>query len=261
MVLAGKVFAGAPSDTDDLVKNASRFPESFAPGAGFRRCASRLGVPDVRASWFEFDAPQYIGHPGWLLSEGIALLRLSKEQQVQSYRFAGRAPAAQSLRCALYDEGSAYQFAARASALIFFLVSAMLSPSASYCNRGMIFEVSYRVLGVCGMKRVCGSAEKTRYESPGPQRAWEFNAALGHVAGQFGFVLVANKPGQEDAMLQVRAASTQRSRRIVSRGRRRMALLSCKMQRAGIFAKACPGSWWVVGIIWKRPTPAAWSWR
>ena len=57
-----KVFdcTQAPSDTGDLVKNASQYSEGCAPEAGFRRCTSRLGVPSMRAPWFESDAPHYI---------------------------------------------------------------------------------------------------------------------------------------------------------------------------------------------------------
>ena len=47
----------APSDTDDLVKNASQYSGRYALEAGFRRCASRLGASNMRAPRFEFDAP------------------------------------------------------------------------------------------------------------------------------------------------------------------------------------------------------------
>ena len=91
-------------------------------------------------------------------------------------------------------------------ALIFMMVSVILLPSASYCYRVMIIEVFTRALEVCDVEMVYGSAGKTRYESPGSKRAWELNSALDNVAGQFGFCLVANKPGQKDPMLQVRVA-------------------------------------------------------
>ena len=79
-----KVFdcTQAPSDTGDLVKNASQYSERCAPEAGFRRCTSRLGVPSMRAPWFESDAPQYIASSEWQLYTAISCLRLPKAQQV-----------------------------------------------------------------------------------------------------------------------------------------------------------------------------------
>ena len=65
------------------------------------------------------------------------------------------------MRGALGNEGSAYQFAARASALILRLVSAMLLPSASYSNRVLIIEAINRALEACDMKMACGYAEET----------------------------------------------------------------------------------------------------
>ena len=213
--LLGKVSASrfsnctlAPSETDDLFRNASQYAERYAVEAGFRRCLPRLDVPNTRASVFEFEAPQYMASPGWLLYEAIARFRLPGEQQVRTHRPADRAPTSQSLRGALDNEGFVYQVAARARALIFMTASLILSPSASYCNRSMIIGVISRALEVCGAKMVRGSAGKTWRGSPGPQRAWEFNAVLDSVAGQFGFGFVANKPGRKDPTSQVRAAGT-----------------------------------------------------
>ena len=106
----------------------------------------------MRASWFEFDAPQHIALPEWLLYKAISFLRLPKEKEVQTYRLAERAPAPQSLRGALDNEGFVYQFAARASALVFVLVSVTPPPSVSCLNRVMFIGVSTRALEVCGMK-------------------------------------------------------------------------------------------------------------
>ena len=66
----------------------------------------------------------------------------------------------------------------------------------------LIVEVIIRALAVCRVKTVCGSVEETWYESPGTQRAWEFNSALGNVAVTPAFGLGVKKPGVEDAMLQ-----------------------------------------------------------
>ena len=86
-LLLGKVFASplsdctkAPSDTGDLVKNASQYSGTYKLKAGYRRCAARLGAPGYITSWCEFDAPQYIASPEWLLYEAIASLRLPKGQ-------------------------------------------------------------------------------------------------------------------------------------------------------------------------------------
>ena len=73
-VLLGQVFvtrfgecALVPSAAGDLVKNARRYSERYALGAGFRRCSSRLGAPNARASRFESDVPRNMAFPGWLL--------------------------------------------------------------------------------------------------------------------------------------------------------------------------------------------------
>ena len=147
----GKVFGSrfgdcpsGPSASGELVKNACKCAEGRAPEVGFRHSSSRMGVPNARASWFERDAPSYQASAEWLVYTAINELRLLKDQQVQPYRFAEGAPTSQFLRGALEGEGFAHQFAARAAALVFLLVSAKLTPTVSYRNRVMITEIITR---------------------------------------------------------------------------------------------------------------------
>ena len=50
-------FSSGPSALDGLVEDACKYAEGYALEAGFRRCASRMGVPNTRASLCERDAP------------------------------------------------------------------------------------------------------------------------------------------------------------------------------------------------------------
>ena len=92
----------------------------FALEAGFRRCASRVGVPSTRASWFVGDVPEFMASPKWYLFAVFCSSRVRKSHRAQSYRFAGRPPRPEALRGSLYNEGFVYQYASRASALVFF---------------------------------------------------------------------------------------------------------------------------------------------
>ena len=72
----------------------------------------------------------------------------------------------------------------------------------------MLTEVITRAFEACDQKIVWGFAGERWVDSAGTQRAWEFNAALGNVAGMLALGLVVNKPGMEDATLQVHAGGT-----------------------------------------------------
>ena len=122
-VLPGEVSASRLGDCSwgplalgESVKSARRPSEKRASEAGYRRCTSRARAPNSRASWFDFDVPQFMASPAWLLRPAIDELRLSKEQQVLPYRF--------------------------------LLASGMLFPTASFRNLAMLTEVIARALEV-----------------------------------------------------------------------------------------------------------------
>ena len=130
-----------PAATEELVKNARNYAERYELEAGFRRCASCMSVPNARASFFEVDAPPRQAYPEWLAYWAAQELRFPGDQQAQPYRFAECAPTPHSLRGSLEDEGSAYQCAACAAALVFLLAPAMVAPAAIYSNCVMLTEV------------------------------------------------------------------------------------------------------------------------
>ena len=149
----GKVFAdrfgecaAGPNDAQALVENAKGCADRCALGAGFRRCASRVSVPNTRASWSLRDAPEFMASPEWCLFGAFCLLKPPRSHRVQSYRFAERPPMSESLRSSLFSEGFAYQFASRASALAFLLASVWLAPTVSYSDRVMVTVVITRAI-------------------------------------------------------------------------------------------------------------------
>ena len=124
-----------------MVDNATGYADRCALEAGFLRCASRVGVPSTRAAWLARDALESKASPKWRLREAFCAAWLLRSRRAQSYRFAESAPTSDSLRATLFNEEFAYQYAARASALAFLLVSAWLAPTASYSNRGVMTDV------------------------------------------------------------------------------------------------------------------------
>ena len=72
------------------------------------------------------NVPEHMSSPARYLFLAFSDLRLLKDQRVQPYSFAVRAPASRSLRGLLGAEGFVYQFAARALALVALLVSVRL---------------------------------------------------------------------------------------------------------------------------------------
>ena len=264
--MSGKVFAprlgdwsSDPSASDELGKNARKYAERFALEAGFRRCSPRAGVPNTRASRFELDAPPFQASVEWLSYAAINELRLSKDQQVQPRRIAESAPTSFPLRGSLEGEGFVYQFATRAAALVFLLVSVMLTPSASVCNRAMLAQIITRAFGVRDQKMACGSADKPEADSPSP-RGWEFNSVLDSVVGLSAVGVAVNKPGEDDGMLRssraaprrVWARNTMRSRWLVSRGRPRMVCLRPRARRPTTPVKNCAKSWSTNGRSWRN---------
>ena len=166
-VVVGKVFATRfgqctldPSATEDLEKNARQFSERYAVEAGFRRCSSRLGVPNPRASWFECDVLQNMAPPGRFSFSAFSHLRVSRYQRAKPHHFAARAPSSQSLRCSSGDGGFAYQFVSQASALVMLLTSGLVTPTVSYRNRVMATEVITRAHEVCEQKMVGGYVDR-----------------------------------------------------------------------------------------------------
>ena len=149
--ILGKMFAPRfvvcsldPSASAQFVDNARKYAGGYALEAGFRRRASRLGVPNARSGFFVPDVPKNQTPPEWLVYSAIQSFRLPKDQQVQPYRFAECAPTPYSLRGSLEGGGFVYQFAARAAALILLLASVVLAPTACYRNRAMLTEAITR---------------------------------------------------------------------------------------------------------------------
>ena len=96
----------------------------------------------------------------------------------QLRRLAVRAPSSRLLRGSSDNVGFAYQFAARASALVMLLASVLPTPTVRYRKRVVATEVITRALEVCNQKMVCGSVDKPQVELTGaprsrtPSRAW-----------------------------------------------------------------------------------------
>ena len=136
----------SPSDSQGLVANAKGYADMYALEAGFRRCASRVGVPNTRASWFARDVPEFTASPKWYLFDTSRSMRMRKSRRLKSYRFAGRPPRPESLKGSLRNEGFAYQYPSRVSASIL-LASARLMTTASYGNRVATTDVITRAIG------------------------------------------------------------------------------------------------------------------
>ena len=65
-----------PSASGELLTNARKYAGRCALEAGFRRCPSRVGVPNARASWFGFDVPAHQASAEWLSYMAINVSRL-----------------------------------------------------------------------------------------------------------------------------------------------------------------------------------------
>ena len=83
--ISGKVFvkrfgfwAAGPNGMQVLVENATGCADMYALGAGFRRGASRVGVPSSRAARFVRDVPESMASPGWCLFESSCSLEPSE---------------------------------------------------------------------------------------------------------------------------------------------------------------------------------------
>ena len=83
----------------------------------------------MRAAWFARDVPESVASPKWCLREAFCAAKFPRSHRAQSYWLAESAPRSGSLRGSLFNGGSAYHCAARASALAFLLVSAWLAPN------------------------------------------------------------------------------------------------------------------------------------
>ena len=129
----------------------------------------------------------------------------------------------------------------------------------------MLTEVVTRAPEACDQKMARDSADKQVVGSTVPQRAWKFNAALAGVAGMLACSAVVNKPGAEDAMLQLYAGGT-----VPSIGEKHHAFVAdCFPWESlgGMFAvqdpvparfvKRRPGVWSRSGRSWRRPIRGA----
>ena len=193
--------ASSPADTEALVDNATGYADRYGLGAGFRRCASRVGVPNARAAWFARDVPDSIASPTWRLYEAFCAAKLPRSHRAQSRRFAESMPRSESLRGTLFNEGFGYQYAARAAALVFLSASVWLAPTACYSNRVMMTEVLTRAIEARDHMLATGPANK--------MAEWEVRKrqpAAGLGAFLFGFS--RKRPRPREMMLQVRLGGT-----------------------------------------------------
>ena len=152
--------ASSPADTQALVDNATGYADRYASGAGFRRCASRVGVPNARAAWFVRDTPESMAPPAWRLYEAFCAAKLPRSHRAQSRQFAESMPRSESFRGALFNEGFEYQYAARAAALAFLSAPVWLAPTARYSNRVMMTEVLTRSIEARDRMLATGPANK-----------------------------------------------------------------------------------------------------
>ena len=199
----------SPGGTQASVENATGYADRYALEAGFRRCASPAGVPNARAARFARDVPESMAPPAWRLYKVLYAAKFPRSRRVKSCRFAESAPTFESLRGALFNEVFVHQYAARASALAFLLMSVWLAPAASYSNRVAMTESITRAIEARKHMLATGPADKWPCEqSETVSRPWSFNTVLDCVAGLFLFGSARNKPCPRDMMLQLRLAGT-----------------------------------------------------
>ena len=143
-----------------LVAGALKYGDRYALGAGFRRRAPRMGIPNSRAGRFVRDFPKSVGNAEWRFYDAVGELRLPDFLCVTPYCMAEVMLLSDALRGSLYGEGFAYQHAARFSSLVFLLVAVWLAPTASYGNRVMITGVIARGAEACRRMIGAGPSEK-----------------------------------------------------------------------------------------------------
>ena len=114
-VILGKLFAKwvgnctrAGKETQGLVDNALGYAGRCALEAGFRRCASRMGIPNSRASWFARYVPSGVGNAEWYLYEAIGITYLPAFFRVAPYRMAEGMPLSDDPRGSLAGQGYVY---------------------------------------------------------------------------------------------------------------------------------------------------------
>ena len=144
----GKLFAkwfgncaSSDKETQVLVGNALGYADRYALEADFRRCTSRGGIPNSRASWFTRDVPEGIGNAEWRLRDDVGASYLPPFFRADPYRLAGGMPLSDALRGSLGGQGYAYQCAPRFSVLAFQPAAVWLTPTASFRNRLTSTEV------------------------------------------------------------------------------------------------------------------------
>ena len=98
--------------------------------------------------------------PKWCLYEAFCAVKLLMCHRAQPYCIAECTPMPASLRGALFNERFAYQYAARASAIVFLSVSVRIPPTASYRNRVMMTGAITRAIEAREHMLATGPAEK-----------------------------------------------------------------------------------------------------
>ena len=95
--------------------------------------------------------------PEWYFYDAFCEKQVGPKYRAQAYRFVAGAPSAYSLRGSPGGQGFAYQFAARASPLVFLLASVWVGPTVSDANRVMAAGAVARALGACDREMTRGS--------------------------------------------------------------------------------------------------------
>ena len=121
--ISGKLFAKwfgncthSGEETQVLVDNALGYANRYALEAGFRRCTSRLGIPNSRASWFARDVPSGPGTAEWGLCGAVGATYLPPFFRFAPYRMAEGMPRSDALHGSLSGQGYLYQYAFRFAA-------------------------------------------------------------------------------------------------------------------------------------------------
>ena len=191
-----------------MVDNALGYADRYALDAGFRRCASRFGISNSRASWFTRDVPSGVGNAEWYLYEDAVISYLLASFRVAPYRMAEGMPLSDALRGSISGQSYVYQYVFRSSALVLLLVWVWLTPTASRRNRVMLTEVVTRAMEARHRQMCAGPRETYEVERYDNGCApWAYNSVLGSFAGTVLFGNVVNDVRRDAGMLQVRFAA------------------------------------------------------
>ena len=134
-------------------------------------------------------------HPEWFVYEILSKKRVAIQFPAQSRRVSEGPPSSYALQSSLGD-GYGYQFAARASPLLFLRLSIWLMPTASRANNVMLTELATQASEARDRQVTQGSAEPLSSDSHSPPQVWGFHSVYDNVAGSLVFGLVVNAPDE-----------------------------------------------------------------